>query len=97
MDLMEVLAQVRELLRKKGRITYQMLMEDHVTMPRAEELGIVDNLMWSNDYPHHEGSWPHSAQSIERQMGCLSETSRAKVLGFNAARVFKLKSPVRNH
>lgn len=77
------------------RNCFSAFMEDHVTLPRAEELGIVENLMWSNDYPHHEGSWPHSAESIERQMGCLSETSRAKVLGLNAARVFKLKEPVK--
>lgn len=76
------------------RNCFSAFMEDHVTLPRAEELGIVDNLMWSNDYPHHEGSWPHSAESIERQMGCLSEESRAKVLGLNAARVFKIKAPL---
>jgi len=73
------------------RNCFSAFMEDHVTLPRAEELGIVDNLMWSNDYPHHEGSWPHSAESIERQMNCLSEPSRAKILGLNAARVFKLR------
>jgi predicted TIM-barrel fold metal-dependent hydrolase len=73
------------------RNCFSAFMEDHVTLPRAEELHLVDNLMWSNDYPHHEGSWPHSAESIERQMGCLSEASRAKILGLNAARVFKLE------
>lgn len=77
------------------RNCFSAFMEDHVTLPRAEELGIVDNLMWSNDYPHHEGSWPHSAESIERQMNCLSESSRGKILGLNAARVFQLKVPER--
>jgi predicted TIM-barrel fold metal-dependent hydrolase len=75
------------------RNCFSAFMEDHVTLPRAEELNLVDNLMWSNDYPHHEGSWPHSAESIERQMGCLSEASRAKILGLNAAWVFKLEVP----
>ena len=37
--------------------------------------------MWANDYPHHEGSWPHSAASIERQMSGLTDESRAKILG----------------
>jgi predicted TIM-barrel fold metal-dependent hydrolase len=45
--------------------------------------------MWANDYPHHEGSWPHSAQAIERQMAHLSEDTRAKILGLNAAKLFK--------
>jgi predicted TIM-barrel fold metal-dependent hydrolase len=75
------------------RNCFSAFMEDHVTLPRAEELNIADNLMWSNDYPHHEGSWPHSAESIERQLGCVTEANRAKILGLNAARVFKLKVP----
>ncbi len=75
------------------RNCFSAFMEDHVTLPRAEELNLVANLMWSNDYPHHEGSWPHSAESIERQMSCLSEQSRTKILGLNAARVFKLEVP----
>ena len=58
------------------------------TPPSSYDL--VDNLMWANDYPHHEGSWPHSAASIERQMGGLAEESRAKILGLNAKRVFAL-------
>ena len=49
--------------------------------------------MWANDYPHHEGTWPHSAEAIERTMGHLSEPARVKVLGLNAARFFRFKVP----
>ena len=52
---------------------------------------LADNFLWANDYPHHEGSWPHSAEAIERTMGGLTEASRAKILGLNAARLFGLK------
>jgi predicted TIM-barrel fold metal-dependent hydrolase len=76
-----------EYFRRNCFATFQ---EDHVGLRNVEELGLVDNLMWANDYPHHEGSWPHSAASIERQMGHLSDDSRAKILGLNAARVFGL-------
>ena len=68
-------------------------MNDRSTLLLAEELDLVDNFMWSNDYPHHEGSWPYSAASIERQMDTLSEASREQILGLNAARVFKLDGP----
>jgi len=44
--------------------------------------------MWANDYPHHEGTWPHSAAAIERTMGHLTDNERAKVLGLNAAKFF---------
>ena len=35
----------------------------------------------------------HSAEAIERTMGRLSDTSRAKVLGLNAARLFGFDVP----
>jgi len=64
--------------------------EDQIAIEVAEQANIVDNLMWANDYPHHEGSWPFSGPAIERTFGQnLSEESRAKILGLNAARVFR--------
>jgi predicted TIM-barrel fold metal-dependent hydrolase len=59
----------------------------------AEPFDLVDNFLWASDYPHPEGSWPHSAEAIERQMGGLSDESRAKILGPNAARRFGLSVP----
>ena len=72
--------------REHGAASFQ---DDPIGLELAEKHHLVDNFMWANDYPHHEGSWPHSAQSIERQMGDLKEESRAKILGLNAARIFK--------
>lgn len=72
------------------RHCFATFQEDHAGLAAAEEHDIVDNLMWANDYPHHEGSWPHSAASIERQMSGLTDDSRAKILGLNAQRVFGL-------
>ena len=54
------------------------------------DMGLEDNLMWSSDYPHHEGSYPYSKLSIEREMRNMSDTQRAKVLGENAVRLFKI-------
>ena len=65
----------------------------------AREHDLINNFMWANDYPHHEGSWPHSAQAIERTMGHLTDAERADILGLNAARIFKFPIPERylNH
>ena len=68
---------------------YASFQEDRVGLDLADRFDLADNFMWANDYPHHEGSWPHSEQAIERQMGGLKEESRAKILGLNAARLFK--------
>lgn len=75
-----------EYFKQHAFVSFQ---EDPVGLDLAVKYGLVDNFMWANDYPHHEGSWPHSAQAIERQMGDLTDGQRAKILGLNAARFFK--------
>jgi predicted TIM-barrel fold metal-dependent hydrolase len=77
-----------EYYRRQGFSSFQ---EDRAGLALAEEYDLVDNFLWANDYPHHEGSWPHSAEAIERQMAHLSDESRAKILGENAARLFRLR------
>ncbi len=67
--------------------------EDPAGLALAEPMGLADRFMWGNDYPHHEGTWPHSAPAIERTMGHLSEAARANVLGLNAARFFGFEVP----
>ena len=76
-----------------------MCIRDSAGLGLAREHDLVENFMWANDYPHHEGSWPHSAPAIERTMGGLSDEERANILGLNAARVFKFPIPERylNH
>lgn len=74
-----------EYFREHGFASFQ---EDPAGLALAEARRLDDNFMWGNDYPHHEGTWPHSAEAIERTMGGLSDGARAKVLGLNAARLF---------
>jgi predicted TIM-barrel fold metal-dependent hydrolase len=69
--------------------------EDTPGLDLARSHGLVDNFMWANDYPHHEGTWPHSAAAIERTMRHLTDAERAKILGLNAARIFKFDVPAR--
>ncbi len=76
--------------RANGGSTFQ---EDRAGLALAEAHDLTDNFMWANDYPHHEGTWPHSAEAIERTMSGLGEQQRAKILGLNAARLFNLEVP----
>jgi predicted TIM-barrel fold metal-dependent hydrolase len=75
-----------EFFHSNGFASFQ---EDPVGLDLAVKYNLVDNFLWANDYPHHEGSWPHSAQAIERQMKDLNDDQRAKILGLNAARLWK--------
>jgi len=71
---------------RHGAVSFQ---EDVNGLRLAALSNLVDNFLWVNDYPHAEGSWPHSAQAIERQMQQLSDDQRAKILGLNAAKLFR--------
>lgn len=76
--------------RAHGYATFQ---EDPAGLALAKDWGLAGNFMWANDYPHHEGTWPHSGEAIERTMGGLDEADRAKILGLNAAKLFGLNVP----
>jgi predicted TIM-barrel fold metal-dependent hydrolase len=79
-----------EYFKTNGFASFQ---EDKAGLDLAREHGLVDNFLWANDFPHHEGTWPHSAEAIERTMGNLDDGERAKVLGLNSARIFRFSIP----
>ena len=79
-----------EYFRLHGFTSFQ---EDQVGLDLAVKYNLVENILWANDYPHHEGSWPHSAEAIERTMGGLTDVQRARILGLNAVRLFKFNAP----
>jgi predicted TIM-barrel fold metal-dependent hydrolase len=79
-----------EYFKQNGFASFQ---EDPAGLDLARAHGLVDNFLWANDYPHHEGTWPHSAAAIERTMNGLTDDERAKILGLNAARIFGFEVP----
>ena len=61
-------------------------------MPRREaelraEIGL-GNMMWGSDYPHPEGTWPHTRQQMIDTLHDLPEDDVARILGGNAARLY---------
>ena len=79
-----------EVFREHGFASFG---EDPPGLETGRRFGLIENFLWANDYPHHEGTWPHSAEAIERTMGTLSDADRAAVLGGNAARIFGFEAP----
>jgi predicted TIM-barrel fold metal-dependent hydrolase len=51
------------------------------------EIGL-DRLMWGADYPHFEGTWPHTDRWLDATFGGLPATEVAAILAHNPARVF---------
>ncbi|MDD9801211.1 MAG: amidohydrolase family protein [Deltaproteobacteria bacterium] len=63
-------------------------------MPRREaelraEIGL-SNIMWGTDYPHPEGSWPHTREQMINAFCGLPEAEVAAMLGGNAAAFYGL-------
>ncbi len=61
-------------------------------MPRGDvemrhQLG-MDQLMWGSDYPHPEGTWPHTAKEVKEAFQGFPEDDVAAILGGNAAKFY---------
>ena len=65
--------------------------EDRAGVVLARE-GIlnIDRAMWGADYPHTEGTFPHSQEAIARDFAGLSEAMVYKLVAGNAARLYSL-------
>ena len=57
---------------------------------RLRDLIGVDNLQWGSDYPHQESTFPRSREILEEVLADCTGEEKAKIVGGNAARVYKL-------
>jgi predicted TIM-barrel fold metal-dependent hydrolase len=55
---------------------------------RRHEIGI-DNLMWGSDYPHPEGSWPHTREWLTDRFAKVPPDETARILGLTAAKLYR--------
>jgi AcrR family transcriptional regulator len=58
---------------------------------RSRDITGLDCLMWGNDYPHHEGSFPFSAEWIEKQFDGVPANEVDQICRGNAAEIFGIK------
>ena len=47
-----------------------------------------DKVMWGNDYPHRDGTWPDSQVAIEKQLAGIEPSIKRKFLWDNAASLY---------
>ena len=52
------------------------------------------SLIWGSDYPHEEGTYPHSRQAVMRLADGLSDETAARVFRTNAADLFHFSDEV---
>ena len=49
----------------------------------------MDNITWECDYPHSDSSWPHSPESVIKQLDGVPDVEINKITHENAMRVFR--------
>jgi predicted TIM-barrel fold metal-dependent hydrolase len=76
-----------ELFRRQMYVTFQ---DDPVGVRLIPDIG-EDNVMWASDYPHPEGTFPNSRRVIEESFGDLPAAVRRKIVGENAARLYRIR------
>lgn len=78
-----------EYWKRQGYVTFG----DDVIGLRNRDVTGVDCLMWGSDYPHDEGTFPHSREVISRTFADLPEEETRKIVGENAARLYGFSLP----
>jgi hypothetical protein len=56
-------------------------------LARRYEIG-VENLLWGNDFPHPEGTWPHTAEWLRKSFHDIPIEETRVMLGLAAAAVY---------
>jgi len=73
-----------EYFKRQGYATFG---DDAIGL-RNRDLTGVECLMWGSDYPHDEGTFPHSREVIARTFKDLSEVETRKIVAENAAKLY---------
>jgi hypothetical protein len=56
-------------------------------LARRYEIG-VSNMLWGNDFPHPEGTWPHTGDWLRRSFWDIPVEETQQMLGLAAAEVY---------
>jgi uncharacterized protein len=64
-------------------------MDNPIGVRLRHEIG-VDKVMWGSDFPHQPTDWPHSFETIERNMIGVPADEREQMLVGNVTRFFHL-------
>ena len=71
----------------KNNCWYGASFPSKADLAGIEEIG-VEKVLWGNDYPHYEGTFPYNLESLRLTFADIPEDVRRKVLGENAAHLY---------
>ena len=62
--------------------------ETEPLLPEVVRMVGEENIMWGNDYPHEDGVWPNSQETIRADLGQLDGRLRRKLTCENTGRLY---------
>jgi uncharacterized protein len=71
------------------RNVYLSFQDDQVAF-QVRNLMNIRRLMWANDFPHFDSTWPHSQEVIARHTAGMSEQEKNWILHDNLAECYEL-------
>ena len=51
----------------------------------------VDNMLWGNDFPHAESTWPKSREFLDRIFAGVPAEDRSRITSENASVLFRFE------
>lgn len=73
-------------IRENVYFTFQ---DDWVAFKTADQVN-AQRLIWANDFPHSDATWPHSQALLTEHTACVSEETRRMILRENVKELFRL-------
>jgi predicted TIM-barrel fold metal-dependent hydrolase len=64
---------------------------DEATLPALVPFVGEDRVVWGSDYPHHDSTFPGALKELRDVIDPLPEDVQAKILGANAAELYRLR------
>jgi predicted TIM-barrel fold metal-dependent hydrolase len=81
-DMLELLPS--EYFKRQGHACFM----DDVVAVHNRQFTTCETLMFGTDYPHHEGTFPHTQEVIDRIFAGVPEAETALIVGGNAAKLY---------
>lgn len=79
-----------DFFRRNAFISFQ---EDAILVQNRQHVGI-DNVVWGNDYPHRESTFPRSKEILDDRMAGVPDDERQKMTLFNVAELYGFELPI---
>ena len=68
---------------------YTTFQDDWVAFRSADQMN-WRRLMWANDFPHSDSTWPWSQEMLQKQAGMLTDAQRRAILSENDAEQYHI-------